>query len=146
MKKAFLLAPLIAALFFAVPEAWQQIVAPGPGYVPVVNEALLLLFGYLVAVTGNALVIVPLCLLVRMKTRWLPAGVVLGLLLALIITTVAYAFEIFDYQSSIFHPAYLYPLFIPLFVLTVLSFYFLGRPVRVAARAAKPEAEKQEAP
>jgi hypothetical protein len=36
-----------------------------------------------------------------------------------------YAFEIFDYQTSIFHPAYLYPLFLPLFVLTVLTFYFL---------------------
>jgi hypothetical protein len=38
MKKAFLLSPLIAALVFAVPEAWQQIREPGPGYVPVLND------------------------------------------------------------------------------------------------------------
>lgn len=127
MKKAFLLSPLVAALVFTVPEAWQQINSPGPGYVPVLNELLLLVFGYLAAALGNAVVIVPLCLLVRLKTPGPIAGLVLGLSVAFIVTTVAYAFEIFDYQTSIFHPAYLYPLFIPLFLLTVLSFFFLGR-------------------
>lgn len=127
MKKAFLLAPLIAALVFAIPEAWRQINEPGPGYVPVINELLLLVFGYLLAVIVNTVVIAPLCLLVRLKSPGLFTGIVLGFFIAMIVTTVAYAFEVFDYQTSIFHPAYLYPLFIPLFVLTVLTFFFLIR-------------------
>lgn len=133
MKKAFLLAPLMAALVFTIPEAWQQINEPGPGYVPVINELLLLIFGYLAAAIGNVVIIVPLCMLVRLKSPNLLAGLVLGFFVALTITTFAYAFEVFDYQTSIFHPAYLYPLFIPLFVLTVLSFYFLTRSHTVSA-------------
>lgn len=129
MKKAFLLAPLFAALVFAVPEGWRQLNAPGPGYVPVINELLLLVFGYLAAAIGNAVVIVPLCLLVRLKSANLFAGIILGFFIALIVTTIAYAFEIFDYQTSIFHPAYLYPLFIPLFILSFLSFFFVTRRV-----------------
>lgn len=128
MKKAFLQAPLIAALAFAIPEAWRQVNDPGPGYIPVINELLLLVFGYLAAFAGNAVVIIPLCLLVRLKSSNPLAGLLFGLFVALVVTTVAYAFEIFDYQPSIFHPAYLYPLFIPLFILTVLSFFFLTRP------------------
>lgn len=127
MKNALLLSPLVAALAFAVPEAWQQLNAPGPGYVPVLYEVLLLVFGYLAAAVGNAVVILPLCLLVRLKTPGFLAGLVLAFVVALSVTTVAYAFEIFDYQTSIFHPAYLYPLFIPLFLLTALTFFFLAR-------------------
>lgn len=139
MKKALLIAPLIAALCFAIPEAWQQIQAPPPGYIPVVYEVLLLVFGYLAAAVGNAVVIVPLCLLVRLKTRSILAGLVLAFVVALVVTTVAYAFEIFAYQSSIFHPAYLYPVFLPVMVLSLLSFWFLSRPASVLPGAAPPE-------
>jgi len=139
MKKAFLMAPLVAALVFAGPEGWEQFNNPGPGYIPVINELLLLLFGYLAAAAGNAVVVIPLCLLVRLKTRNLLAGILLGFFVALIVTTIAYAFEIFDYQTSIFHPAYLYPLFIPLFLLTSLSFFFLTRTAPVGDPPAPPE-------
>lgn len=125
MKKAFLYSPLAAALVFAVPEAWQQISEPGPGYIPVVNEALLFLFGYLVAMVFNGIIVVPLGLLVRWRWANLFAGGLFGFFLALIVTTLAYAFEIFEYQSSIFHPAYLYPVFMPVLVLAWLSYFFL---------------------
>ncbi len=128
MKRALLLSPLIAALAFAIPEALQHIQAPGPGYVPILNEILLFVFGYLAAAISNATLIVPLCLLARLKTPGLLAGIFFAFFTAIFVTTVAYAFEIFDYQTSIFHPAYLYTLFVPLFLLTLVSFYFLGRP------------------
>jgi hypothetical protein len=128
MIRALLLSPLIAALAFAIPEAWQHIQAPGPGYVPILNEILLFVFGYLATAISNATLIVPLCLLARLKTPGLLVGIFLAFFTALFVTTVAYAFEIFDYQTSIFHPAYLYTLFVPLFLLTLVSFYFLGRP------------------
>jgi hypothetical protein len=69
---------------------------------------------------------------VRLKTFSLVAGLILASTVALIGTTVAYAFEIFDYQSSILHPDYLYPLLIPLFVMTFASFFFLTRPETVS--------------
>jgi len=145
MKRAFLLSPLFAALVFAVPEAWQQIQAPGPGYVPVLNELLLLVFGYLAASIGNAVLIVPFCMLVRLRTPGLLAGIILAFFTAFGVTTVAYAFEIFDYQTSIFHPAYLYTLLIPLFLLTLLSFYFLGSPAsRPVIEEAGQEGEQKE--
>jgi hypothetical protein len=145
MKKAFLLSPLIAAVVFAGPEAWQQIREPGPGYVPVLNELLLVLFGYLAAAVANAAMIVPLCMLVRLKSPGPIAGLVLAIFLALFVTTVAYAFEVFDYQTSILHPAYLYTLLIPLFLLTLLSFYFLDSsdPKPVVEKAAQ-ESQKEE--
>ena len=147
MRNAFLLSPLIAALVFAIPEAWQQIQTPGPGYVPVLNELLLLVFGYLAAAIGNAVLIVPLCMLVRLKTPGILAGIVLAFVVALVVTTVAYAFEIFDYQTSIFHPAYLYTLFVPLFLLTLLSFYFLSRPAPkpVVGEAGQKQQEEESA-
>lgn len=144
MKNAFLMSPLIAAIVFAVPEAWQQIQDPGLGYVPVVNELLLLVFGYLAALAGNAVVIVPLCLLVRLKTSNLFAGLVTAFIVALIVTTVAYAFEIFEYQPHIFHPAYLFPVFLPLFVLTTGSFFFLARAASFKSASAGKEEEADE--
>ncbi|MGA0935706.1 MAG: hypothetical protein ACO3R5_11325 [Pseudohongiellaceae bacterium] len=150
MKHAFLIAPMVAALLFAGPQAWQQIQSPPPGYIPVVYEALLLISGYLAAAAVNTIVIVPVCLLVRLKTLNLVAGLALALLVALIVTTIAYAYEIFGYQSSILHPEYLYPLFLPLLVLTVLSFWFVTRPVTAASpppeQADSEEASVQDTP
>ena len=128
MKKALLLSPWAAAILFTIPEAWQLMQRPDSSYIPVVFELLLLLFGYVAAAIVNALIIIPLSLLVRMKTSSLVAGVLLATAVALIGTTVAYAFEIFGYQSSILHPDYLYPLLIPLFFMTFTSFFFLTRP------------------
>lgn len=132
MKKALFLSPCSAAVLFAIPEAWQLMQRPDSIYIPVVFELLLLLFGYVAAAIVNALIIIPLGLLVRLKTFSLVAGLILASTVALIGTTVAYAFEIFDYQSSILHPDYLYPLLIPLFVMTFASFFFLTRPETVS--------------
>jgi len=127
MKKALLLSPCTAAILFTIPESWQLMQRPDSSYIPVVFELLLLLFGYVAAAIANAVIIIPLGLLVRMKTSSLFAGILLASAVALIGTTVAYAFEIFDYQSSILHPDYLYPLLIPLFFMTLTSFFFLTR-------------------
>jgi len=127
MKKALLLSPWSAAILFTIPMSWQLMHRPDSIYIPVVFEILLLLFSYLAAAIANGLIIIPLCLLVRMKTSTLLAGLILACAVALIGTTVAYAFEIFDYRTSILHPDYLYPLLIPLFFLTFTSFILLTR-------------------
>ena len=127
MKKALLLSPWTAAILFTIPQSWELMHRSDSNYIPLLFEVLLLLFGYLAAAFANSLVIVPLCLLVKMKTSNLLAGIVLAFFVALIGTTVAYAFEIFDYKSSILHPDYLYPLLIPLFVMTFSSFFLLTR-------------------
>jgi len=127
MRKALLLSPWTAAILFTIPQSWELMHNPDSNYIPLVFEVLLLLFAYLAAAIANTIVIVPLCILVKMKTSNLLAGLVLAFFVALIGTTVAYAFEIFDYRPSILHPDYLYPLLIPLFVMTSCSFFLLTR-------------------
>jgi hypothetical protein len=128
MKRALLLPPVAAAILFTIPQAWQMLSAPGSGYVPVVYELLLLLFSYLAALVINGLVIVPLFwLLLRFSSPGMIAGLVTSLIIALIADIVAYAFEIFGYQTSIFHPFYLYRIFIPLLILCFLTFFLLTR-------------------
>ncbi|MBT5484706.1 MAG: hypothetical protein HOH14_02150 [Gammaproteobacteria bacterium] len=127
MRKALLLSPWTAAILFTIPQSWELMHRPDSDYIPLVFEVLLLLFAYLAAAIANTLVIVPLCLLVKMKTSNLLAGLMLAFVVAFIGTTVAYAFEIFNYRSSILHPDYLYPLLIPLFVMTCCSFFLLTR-------------------
>ena len=127
MKNALLLSPLVTAMLFTLGAAWQLLNRDEGSYIPVVYELLVLVFGYLAAAVINLVVIIPLSCLVRLKTGNILAGIGLALLLALVGTTVAYAYEIFDYRSSILHPVYLYPLFIPLFAMTLLSFLFLAR-------------------
>ncbi len=127
MKKALLLSPWSAAILFTIPMSWQLMHQAESMYIPVVFELLLLFFGYLAAAIANGLIIIPLCMLVRMKTSNLLAGLILASAVALIGTTVAYAFEIFDYRASILHADYLYPLLIPLFFLTFASFFLLTR-------------------
>jgi hypothetical protein len=128
MKHAVLLPPVAAAILFTIPQAWQMLSEPGTGYVPVVYELLLLLFSYLAALLINGLVIVPLFwLLIRFSSPGMIAGLVTGLVIALTVDIVAYAFEIFEYQTSIFHPAYLYTIFIPLLILCFLTFFLLTR-------------------
>ncbi len=127
MKKALFFSPCVAAVLLTIPLSWELMHRPDSAYIPVVFEVLLLLFGYMVAAIANGVIIVPLCLLARMKTSNLLAGVVLAFIVALTGTTVAYAFEIFDYRSSIFHPDYLYPVLIPLFVMTGVSFFLVTR-------------------
>lgn len=140
MKKALLLSPWSAAILFTIPMSWQLMHQPDSMYIPVVFEILLLLFSYLAAAIGNGLIIIPLCLLVKIKTSNLLARLVLASAVALIGTTVAYAFEIFDYRSSILHPDYLYPLLIPLFFLTLTSFFLLTRSQSISATAPAHEA------
>ena len=144
MKRVLFLSPLVAAILFTIPEAWQLMHRPDSNYIPVVFEVLLLLFAYVAAFVINGVVIYPLALLVQMKSSNLIAGIVLGIFVALVGTTIAYAFEIFAYQTSILHPAYLYPLLIPLFVMSVLTFFLLTRAAAVSAIPASNQ-EKNEA-
>lgn len=127
MKKAILISPCSAALLFTIPEAWELIRNPSAEYIPVVYELLLFLFGYIAAFVINLVIVLPLAMLLRLKSSSILAGFMLSLSIAFIGTTVAYAFEIFEYQSSILHPAYLYPLLIPLFVMSLMTFFFLTR-------------------
>ena len=138
MKKAILLSPLFAAILFTIPEAIQLMQRPDSIYIPVVFELLLLLFGYVAAFIINGVIVLPLCVLVALKYDNLFAGVILAVVIAVLGTTVAYAFEIFDYESSILHPDYLYPLLIPLFVLSCATFFFLTR-IRQPAPASQPK-------
>lgn len=127
MKKVILISPCSAALLFTIPEAWELIRNPPAEYIPVVYELLMLLFGYIAAFVINLVIILPLAMLLRLKSSGIMAGFFLSLGIALTGTTVAYAFEIFEYQSSILHPAYLFPLLIPLFVMSLMTFFFLTR-------------------
>lgn len=145
MKKALLYSPLAAAILFTIPQAWQLVNDPGPDYVPVVYEALVLVFSWLAAALINIVIVVPLCwFLIRLKKSGLIAGIITGLVIALVGDTIAYAFEIFDYQSSIFNPAYLYPVFIPLLALSFLTFFFMTRMQPVPQKSVDAE-EGQEA-
>jgi hypothetical protein len=127
MRKALLLSPWTAAILFTIPQSWELMHRTDSDYIPLAFEVLLLLFSYIAAAIANTIVIVPLCLLVKMKTSNLLAGLVLAFFVALTGTTVAYAFEIFDYRPSILHPDYLFPLLIPLFVMSTCSFFLLTR-------------------
>jgi len=126
MKKVFLLSPAIAALLFSIPQAWQMIQSPGESYVPVVYELLLFVFSYLAAMVVNLVLVLPLSwVLFRYRSSSVLTGVVFGLVLALLADIVAYAFEIFGYQDSIFHLVYLYRVFLPLLFLGFFTFFFL---------------------
>lgn len=107
MRKALLLSPWSAAILFTIPQSWELMHRPDSNYIPLLFEVLLLLFGYIAAAIANTVIIVPLCLLLKRKTSNFLAGLVLAFFVALIGTTVAYAFEIFNYRSSILHPDYL---------------------------------------
>lgn len=145
MKRALFLSPLIAALLFTIPEAWQLMHRPDSNYIPVVFEVLLLLFSYVAGFVINGIIIFPLTLLVKMKSSNLFAGIVLGFFIAVVGTTVAYAFEIFAYQTSILHPAYLYPLLIPLFVMSMLTFFLVTRTAAVSATPASKQESSEPA-
>ncbi|MEX2366925.1 MAG: hypothetical protein WD601_09980 [Pseudohongiellaceae bacterium] len=126
MLKAILLTPALAAILFTVPKSWQLINQAESTYIPVIFELLLLVLGYLVALVINVVLVIPVNLAVQQKTRNLMAGIVVALFLALVGTTVAYAYEIFGYRASILEPEYLYPLFIPLALMSMFAFWLLA--------------------
>ena len=99
-----------------------------PEYIPVVYELLVFVFSYTAALCFNIAIVMPVSfILVRWLKKGLVAGLVSGLLIALVADIVAYAFEIYEYQSSIFHPAYLYTIFIPLLALSLLTYFLMSR-------------------
>ena len=131
MKRSLFLPPLFSALLFSVPQALEIMAQPPASYVPVVYELLLLVFSYAAALAVNAVLVLPLAwLLLRLCQTGIVGGLVFSLLLALTGDIVGYAFEIFDYQPSIFHPAYLYTLFLPLLVLALAGFFLLRMALR----------------
>lgn len=146
MKRAIFLPPLVAAIAFTVPQALEMYREPSPTYLPVVYELLMLAFSYAAALAVNGLLVLPLAWLqIRLLSGTWLGGLVFGLVLAFIADVVAYAFEIFDYQPSIFHPAYLYTVFVPLLCLCWLAFLCLARrPARVAATPAPAPEETPE--
>jgi hypothetical protein len=128
MKHLLLIPPLAAALVFTLPQALENFQEPAASYVPVVYELLMLLFSFVAAFMVNGVVLLPLnWLVIRLWSGGFLAGLFFGFLIALSADIVAYAFEVFDYQSSIFHPAYLYRIFLPLLPLACLNFWYLAR-------------------
>lgn len=127
----------MAAVLFTIPESWHLMQEPDGVYTPLVAEFLLLLFGFIGASALNFVVVIPLCLVLRRKRRGLLAGLGLSLLLAVLGSTVGFAYEIFGIKDSILHPDYFFPLFLPIFVMSLSSFYYLTTSPKVKRAAAE---------
>jgi cytochrome c biogenesis factor len=136
MKKVFLISPIFAAVLFTIPESVELMAQEDGPYIPVVFELMLLVLGYIVGGIINAIIIIPACLMLRVKSSNLILGLILSLCIALIGTTIPYAYDLFGIRSSILDPAYLFPLFIPLTVTSFVSFFLLTRNP-VLSKAAK---------
>ncbi len=126
MKKALLLSPLPAAVFFTFAASLLLLQRNEAEYVPVIYELLLFVLCYLLAAVLNFIFVIPLCVVLKKTGKGVLAGVTSAFLLALIVTTVAYAWEIFGYESSILHPVYFFPVFIPVLLLGLSSYFYIG--------------------
>jgi hypothetical protein len=132
--RAFVIAPIFAAVAFVIPQSFQLMHRPDSIYIPVIFEALLFAIGYVVFGAINAVVITPLCTRLASRTSSRLAGLALAFAVAALGSYLVYAAGIFGHKSSIMHRAYLLGAYLPLFLTTAASFYFV-----VQHRSATPE-------
>jgi len=132
--RAFVIAPVFAAVAFVIPQSLQLMHRPDSIYIPVVFEGILFAIGYVVFGAINAVLITPLCIRLASRTSSRLAGLVLAFAVAALGSYLVFVAGIFGHKSSIMHRAYLLGAFLPLLLTTTASYYFVLR-----HRSATPE-------
>ena len=125
MQSAFFISPIFAAVVFTFLESYQLMHRLDSIYVPVIFELVLFSVGYLAYSVINAIAIVPLCIGFASLTLSRMAGFILAIVVAVLVTFLAYSAELFGHKPSIMHRAYIFGTFVPIFLSSIASFYFI---------------------
>jgi hypothetical protein len=123
MNRSVLIPPIFAALAITIPESVQLMHRPDSIYIPFITEIPLLIISYALFAIVNIILIAPLSKVVASLTLNRKSGFVLSLSIAVIVSYILFLMDFFN-KSTIFHRAYLFGAFLPMFVMAFSSFHY----------------------